>query len=51
MTLELGEEIPETLYIAIAQIIAFAYQLQGKDFGNKSDAIWTVTVQKWQRAE
>ncbi|MBX2807353.1 MAG: EscU/YscU/HrcU family type III secretion system export apparatus switch protein [Cellvibrionaceae bacterium] len=30
MTLELGEEIPESLYIAIAQIIAFAYQLQGK---------------------
>lgn len=30
MTLELGEEIPENLYIAIAQIIAFAYRLQGK---------------------
>lgn len=30
MGLELGEEIPENLYIAIAQIIAFAYQLQGK---------------------
>ena len=30
MTLELGDEIPENLYIAIAQIIAFAYQLQGK---------------------
>ncbi|MFT5420294.1 MAG: flagellar biosynthesis protein [Candidatus Endobugula sp.] len=30
MTLELGDEIPESLYIAIAQIIAFAYQLQGK---------------------
>ncbi len=28
--LELGDEIPESLYIAIAQIIAFAYQLQGK---------------------
>jgi flagellar biosynthesis protein len=32
MTLELGDEIPESLYIAIAQIIAFAYQLQGKDY-------------------
>ena len=30
MTLELGEEIPESLYIAIAQIISFAYSLQGK---------------------
>lgn len=30
MGLELGDEIPESLYIAIAQIIAFAYQLQGK---------------------
>ncbi len=30
MSLELGDEIPEALYIAIAQIIAFAYQLQGK---------------------
>lgn len=30
MTLELGDEIPENLYIAIAQIIAFAYRLQGK---------------------
>lgn len=30
MSLELGDEIPESLYTAIAQIIAFAYQLQGK---------------------
>jgi flagellar biosynthesis protein len=30
MTLELGDQIPESLYIAIAQIIAFAYYLQGK---------------------
>lgn len=30
MTLELGDEIPEQLYTAIAQIIAFAYILQGK---------------------
>lgn len=26
----LGEEIPETLYLCIAQIIAFAYKIQGK---------------------
>ncbi len=30
MQLDLEEEIPESIYIAIAQIIAFAYQLQGK---------------------
>lgn len=34
MTLELGDEIPESLYIAIAQIIAFAYQLQGKSLND-----------------
>jgi flagellar biosynthesis protein len=28
--LDLGEEIPETLYLCIAQIIAFAYRLQGR---------------------
>ncbi|WP_299976028.1 EscU/YscU/HrcU family type III secretion system export apparatus switch protein [uncultured Pseudoteredinibacter sp.] len=27
---ELGEQIPEALYICIAQILSFAYQLQGK---------------------
>lgn len=31
MQLELGDHIPESLYIAIAHIIAFAYQLQGKE--------------------
>lgn len=29
-TLELGDEIPEMLYIAVAEIIAFAYMLKGK---------------------
>jgi flagellar biosynthesis protein len=29
-TLDLGEEIPEALYRVIAEIIAFAYYLQGK---------------------
>jgi flagellar biosynthesis protein len=28
--LELGEEIPEALYLAVAQVIAFAYRLSGK---------------------
>ena len=29
-TLELGEEIPEMLYLAVAEVIAFAYMLKGK---------------------
>jgi len=28
--LELGDEIPEMLYLAVAQVIAFAYYLSGK---------------------
>ena len=28
--LELGDEIPETLYLAVARIIAFAYMVAGK---------------------
>jgi len=28
--LELGDEIPETLYLAIARVIAFAYMVAGK---------------------
>lgn len=30
VTLELGESIPESLYLAVAHVIAFAYELQGK---------------------
>jgi flagellar biosynthesis protein len=29
-TVELGEEIPEALYLAVAHVIAFAYRLSGK---------------------
>ncbi|MDO3382495.1 EscU/YscU/HrcU family type III secretion system export apparatus switch protein [Gilvimarinus algae] len=29
VTLELGDEIPEKLYLAVAYIIAFAYDLKG----------------------
>lgn len=29
-TLQLGDEIPKELYVAIAEIIAFAYMLKGK---------------------
>ena len=28
--LELGDEIPEALYIAVAEVIAFAYMMKGK---------------------
>ena len=34
MTLELADHIPEALYTAIAQIISFAYYLQGKEPAN-----------------
>lgn len=30
VTLELGDEIPTSLYIAVAYLIAFAYDLEGK---------------------
>jgi len=35
--LELGEEIPKPLYLAVAKIIAFAYFLQGKHPEYKQD--------------
>lgn len=28
--LDLGDEIPETLYLCVAQVIAFAYRLRGR---------------------
>lgn len=28
--IELGEEIPEMLYLAVAEVIAFAYMIKGK---------------------
>ena len=35
-TLELGDEIPETLYLAVAEIIAFSHSLKGtSDFYKK----------------
>ncbi len=33
--LELGDEIPQALYITIAEILAFVYQLEGKEPNNK----------------
>jgi flagellar biosynthesis protein len=30
MDIGIGEQIPETLYLCIAQVIAFAYKIQGK---------------------
>lgn len=37
--LELGDEIPETLYLAVAKIIAFAYFLQGKHPDSKPSQV------------
>ncbi len=32
VNLELGDEIPQTLYIAVAHIIAFAYELKAGNY-------------------
>lgn len=34
-SLQLGDEIPEALYLSVAQIIAFAYKIQGKNIKDK----------------
>ena len=36
---ELGDEIPENLYLAVAQVIAFAYHLSGKAPDNSEYSI------------
>ncbi len=44
--LELGEQIPEALYLTIAEIIAFAWQLRGKvppGFGDSHEQPRDVT--------
>lgn len=33
----LGDEIPEALYVACAQVIAFAYHLRGKEVSPRCD--------------
>lgn len=35
-TVELGDQIPEALYVAVAEVIAFAYSLKGKVVGEDS---------------
>jgi len=35
-TIELGDEIPENLYRAVAEVIAFAYYLSGRVPGDQS---------------
>ncbi len=35
MALDLGEEIPQELYLSVAEIIAFAYWLSGKTTDEK----------------
>lgn len=34
-TVELGDQIPENLYVAVAEVIAFAYSLKDKSLGEK----------------
>lgn len=36
--LELGETIPEALYVAVAEVIAFAYHMQGKTPAGEPEA-------------
>ncbi|MDH5629915.1 MAG: EscU/YscU/HrcU family type III secretion system export apparatus switch protein [Gammaproteobacteria bacterium] len=45
--LELGDEIPETLYLAVARVIAFAYFLQGKhpDYQSNDDKENTPNIE------
>ena len=35
--LELGETIPDALYVAVAEVIAFAYHMQGKAPADEGD--------------
>jgi len=42
--LELGDEIPETLYLAVAKIIAFAYYLQGKHPDKQAETIQSTPL-------
>ena len=34
--IELGEEIPELLYVAVAEVLAFAYWLSGREPGDET---------------
>lgn len=36
--IELGDEIPEMLYLAVAQVIAFAYYISGKQSAMEEEA-------------
>ena len=36
-TVELGDQIPENLYVAVAEVIAFAYMLKGKVHAQSND--------------
>lgn len=36
-TVELGDQIPENLYVAVAEVIAFAYMLKGKVHNEKTE--------------
>lgn len=36
-TLDLDQEIPRALYVAVAEVLAFVYRLSGKDLPNAPD--------------
>ncbi|MEM7255650.1 MAG: EscU/YscU/HrcU family type III secretion system export apparatus switch protein [Pseudomonadota bacterium] len=36
-TVALGEEIPEALYVAMAEVLAFTYRLQGRNVPGPND--------------
>lgn len=43
----LGEEVPETLYLSVAQIIAFVYEIQGKVPPGWDGAAPAATADDW----
>lgn len=43
-SLALGEEIPRELYVAVAHILALAFELQGK-----APPGWTHSAQGWEK--
>ena len=49
--LELGDEIPETLYLAVAKIIAFAYYLQGKHPDTKPSQVSQTSLSLEKKIE
>jgi len=47
----LGEEIPENLYVAVAEVLAFVYRLSGRDPGAESGGSLTAQQDPEDRAK